>query len=125
MDQAADPEIFITAASTVLSRYPSDVGARLSNPKDGIAGRMKWLPSISEIREECERLVAEDVAAAKRKADLADQWRLREEMEGGRERVELPPQGVVYSNYDEAVAKHGRPFGVFESGRQLPYRGAK
>jgi hypothetical protein len=28
--------------------------------------------------------------------------------------------GTVYSNYDEAVRRHGRPYGRFEEGRQLP-----
>lgn len=122
-DDVSDPQVFVTGVATVLSRYAADVGARLSDPKDGIAGRIKWLPTISEIREECDRLTAADMAAAKRRADLAEQWRLRDEMEGGTARVELPAQGTVYSNYDEAVAKHGRPTGVFEGGRQLPYRG--
>jgi hypothetical protein len=76
---ANDPEIYVAAVAALLSRYPSDIGTRLSDPKDGIAGRIKWLPSVSEIREECDRLQAADVAAAKRRADVAEQFRLRQE----------------------------------------------
>lgn len=115
--------MFVTGVATVLSRYPSDVGARLSDPKDGIAGKRKWLPSISEIRDDCEQMAAADMAKAKRRADLAEQWRLRDEADAGRQRVELPPQGTVYSNYDDAFAKHGRPHGVFEHDRERLYRG--
>jgi hypothetical protein len=31
--------------------------------------------------------------------------------------------GKVFSNFDDAVAAHGRPIGPFEAGRQCPYRG--
>lgn len=32
------------------------------------------------------------------------------------------PEG---QDYDSMVAKHGRPYGVFEPGREHPYRGCK
>jgi hypothetical protein len=80
-NDVSDPEIYITAIATVLSRYPADIGARLTDPKDGIAGKLKWLPTVSEIREAADEMQAADVAAEKRKADLAEQWRLREEFE--------------------------------------------
>lgn len=82
-DEVSDPDTFISAVTSVLSRYPADVGARLSDPKDGIAGRIKWLPAISEIREACEALIQADLAKAKRKADMAEQFRLRDEFEAG------------------------------------------
>ena len=56
-DQANDPEIYVTAISHLLSRYPKDIGARLTDPKDGVAGKYKWLPSVSEVREEAEALI--------------------------------------------------------------------
>lgn len=31
--------------------------------------------------------------------------------------------GTIYSNLDEAMRRHGRSIGPFESGRLLPYRG--
>jgi len=46
-DAASDPEVYTTAVVAVLAAYPEDIGARLSNPKDGIAGRYKWLPTVS------------------------------------------------------------------------------
>ena len=109
-DSVSDPQVYVTAVAAVISRYPSDIGARLSDPKDGIAGRIKWLPSVSEIREACEAMQIADVAAAKRQADLTEQFRLREE----RERLPPPRLRAYVSNYDDACAKHGRPMGPFE-----------
>lgn len=93
-DQISDPQVFITAAAAVLSRYPQDVGARLSDPKSGIAGKLKWLPSIAEIKAEADVLAAADAAAARRQADLAEQWRLRDEYESQQRRhpPRLEPQ---------------------------------
>jgi hypothetical protein len=108
-DEVSDPEVYVTAVAAVLSRYPSDIGARLSDPKDGIAGKIKWLPSISEIKEACDAMQVADVATAKRKADLAEQWRLREERERLLSEVR-EPTGPIISNYDEAK----RPTGPFE-----------
>ena len=126
MGEANDPVVYSTAVAAVLERYPADVGVRLSDPKDGIAGRFKWLPTVSEIREECDRLQAADVAEAKRRADFAEQWRLREEVERPLS-AELPsePYRQILSNYDEAFAKHGRPTGVFEKGREHLYGNSK
>jgi hypothetical protein len=50
----------------------------------------------------------------------------REQIEAERERHPETPQeqrGVILSNFTEAVAAHGRPFGAFEPGRRLIYRG--
>ncbi len=80
-DGVSDPEVYITAVAAVLSRYPTDIGVRLSDPKDGVAGKIKWLPSVSEIRGLCEEMQDADRARAKRQADLAEQWRLRAEFE--------------------------------------------
>ena len=79
--EANDPDIYVTAIAHVLSRYPADVGARLTDPKEGIAGKYKWLPSVSEVREEADKLLAADQAALRRTRDLQEQFRLREEQE--------------------------------------------
>lgn len=124
MGDASDPEVYVTAITAVLARYPSDVGARLSDPKDGVAGRFKWLPTVSEIREECDRLSAADVAAVKRQADLTEQMRLRDESLP-EVRPSPDPRGEIISDYDAALKRNGNkpPFGAFSKERQLPYRG--
>lgn len=49
-----DPEVFVTAAAAVLSRYPEDVARAVTDPHSGIAGKLKWFPTIYEIREACD-----------------------------------------------------------------------
>ena len=55
---AADPEIYVTAIAAVLERYPARVVEEVSDPRTGIAGRSNWLPTVAEVRTECERLMA-------------------------------------------------------------------
>lgn len=138
-DQAGDPEIYVTAVSHLLSRYPADIGARLTDPKDGIAGSYKWLPSVSEVRDEAEKLMAADSARWKRARDLEEQFAERDRLEQEEEKAESTehrervakrilaelkeafaapaPEG----SYAAMVAKHGRPRGAFEEGRQHGY----
>lgn len=60
----------------------------------------------------------------------AEQWNARVAKQLADRRTDEPrpaspkgdgAPGTVYSNYDEAVKKHGRPYGPFEPGRMLPY----
>lgn len=53
---AADPETYVTAIAAVLSLYPVDVVQAVSDPRTGIAGRSNWLPTVAEVKAECERL---------------------------------------------------------------------
>ena len=50
----ADPEVFATGAVAVLSHYPVDIVRKITDPHSGLPGRLKWLPTIYEIREACE-----------------------------------------------------------------------
>lgn len=122
-DQFSDPEVFVTAVASILAQYPQEVGGQLSNPKTGIAGQCKWPPSIAEIREACDRFIAPAHRAMARQASIEEQFQEREKWDGAPRVPQPEPRGQILSNYDEAVAKHGRPFGVFEKDRQLPYRG--
>lgn len=57
------------------------------------------------------------------KPDYVPKWRPRIEDEGHfppRRRVPPPPEG---QDFFTLTAEHGRPTGVFEHGRELPYRG--
>lgn len=80
-DQAADPEIYVTAISHLLSRYPDWIGAQLTDPKDGIAGKCKWLPAVSEVREEADRLATDYRKEQERETELRAQWKMRDDME--------------------------------------------
>jgi len=112
-DDVSDPQVYVTAIAAVLSRYPADIGVRLSDPKEGIAGRLKWLPTVSEIKTACDELQAADLAAAKRKADLAEQWRLRDQFEEWFPQARPDPYNVFVPTfapqYAAMVERGGRP----------------
>jgi hypothetical protein len=55
-DQANDPDVYVTAIAHLLATYPPEIGAALTDPKNGIAGKYKWLPTVSEVKEEADRL---------------------------------------------------------------------
>jgi hypothetical protein len=80
-DQANDPDVYITAITHLLARYAPDIGARLTDPKDGVAGKYKFLPTVSEVREEAEKLVTAERDDAYRQAELQKQWELRDRVE--------------------------------------------
>lgn len=39
----------------MLADYPVDVIHAVCDPRSGIASRLKWLPTIAEVKEACER----------------------------------------------------------------------
>ena len=53
---ANDPEVYVTAIVHVLSHYPEDVVARVVDPMTGLPGRLKWLPSVQEVRAACDEV---------------------------------------------------------------------
>ena len=51
---AEDPETFVAAVASVLASYPQEVAYRVTDPRSGLPGRSKWLPTPAEVREACE-----------------------------------------------------------------------
>lgn len=45
---------------SVLSRYPENIIADVTEPATGLPATSKWLPSVFEIREECDRREARE-----------------------------------------------------------------
>lgn len=74
---ANDPETYISAVICVLARYPIEVIRDATDPATGLPGRLKWLPSIAEIREECEMLAARIAREAEREKRIAEQLEAR------------------------------------------------
>lgn len=50
-----DPETYIAGLAAVLAEYPESVIEFVTDPRTGIARRLKWLPSIAEVAEACDR----------------------------------------------------------------------
>src|SRR3972149_3077313 len=53
---ANDPEVYISAVVTVLSRYPIEIMRMACAPNDGLPSKLKWLPTVAEVSTECARL---------------------------------------------------------------------
>jgi hypothetical protein len=60
--EANDPEIYLAAVVAVLSDYPIDIVAAVTDPRTGIPAKLKWLPTIAEIKTACE-----DIAGPRRR----------------------------------------------------------
>lgn len=53
--EVTDPEIYVAGLAAVLAEYPEAVIEFVTDPRTGIARRLKWLPSIAEVAEACDR----------------------------------------------------------------------
>lgn len=51
---ANDPEIYTAAAAATLAEFSREAVEWVTDPRTGLPARLKWLPTIAEIREACE-----------------------------------------------------------------------
>lgn len=123
-----DPEVLTAAFVAMLAHYPEEIIRAATDPVAGLPSRLKWLPTIAELHDECERLNQIAKASEQRKSDLEKQ--IAEALQRDRELRDLPTQtprqrGKIYDvrQFADAVGSHGRPIGVFENGREISYRG--
>jgi len=72
---ANDPETYISAVVSVLSRYEIEIIKTVTEPATGLPAKLKWLPSIAEIREEC------DILAARKRRVIERENQIREQLE--------------------------------------------
>lgn len=105
-DEVADPEFYLTAAVAILSRYQKQTILRITDPRTGLPASSKFLPSIAEIREACER----EQATFDREA--ARQERLREQLRGRQEDEKIEAARSKRPTYDELKAKSGKNWGL-------------
>lgn len=77
-DETQDPEIYAAAVAAVLSGYPKGIIDYVCDPRTGIAGVSKWLPSVSEIKEACESKVNEIGRARERQERIERQFMERD-----------------------------------------------
>lgn len=55
---AEDPQTFVAAVASILASYPQEVAYRVTDPRSGLPGKSKWLPTPAEVREACEAEMA-------------------------------------------------------------------
>lgn len=55
---ANDPDIYVAAVAAILNEYPPAVIDYVTDPRTGLANRLKWLPTVAEVREACDLQLA-------------------------------------------------------------------
>lgn len=66
---ANDAETYVAGITAILAEYEPEVIRRVTDPREGIARKSKWMPSVAEVSEECEakkKAVADEAAIAAR-----------------------------------------------------------
>lgn len=104
--EANDPEVYTTAVMAVLAQYPEDIIRAVCDPRTGLPGRLKWLPTVSEVREACDEFVEADMAAVRREREWSEQLHRRKEWEAFQEVKKTRP------SLDELKAKYGPNWGL-------------
>jgi hypothetical protein len=105
-NEANDPEIFIAGATAMLSSYPEVVVERVCDPIRGLPSKNKFLPSIAEIRETCEREMVWHDAVDKRERERAH---TREVLAGHKAAIGSPEHTRVVEGFKSLRAVLGKP----------------
>ena len=102
----AEPEIFAAGAAAILSKFPADIAATVTDPRTGLAGRLKFVPTLAEIREACEREQARIAVEQRRETVLKESWDAELEMQEvrARARAESDRRKEVVRQWRESVA---------------------
>jgi hypothetical protein len=53
--EASEPKVYMAACERILRCYPERVAQAVCDPLDGLPSQSKFLPSIAEIKEACEK----------------------------------------------------------------------
>jgi hypothetical protein len=114
-------QMFMTQAIMNLMKFPREIIEYVSAPDTGIQTRSQWPPSLAEIVAACvaEQAWREKVARYSAMGPVVK--RLPPPMHSGALGDGSP--GTIYTAkaFQQAVEKHGRPFGPYENGREKIY----
>ena len=100
---ANDPEVYTAGVIAVLSSYPMEIIRLVCDPRRGIPSKVKWLPTLAEIKAECEAWHAPMRELASRNESIKQQLEEREHLEA--EQVRRP-------TFEELQAKYGKTWGL-------------
>lgn len=108
---ASDPRIFAAGLITLIAEYPKQIIENLLSPISGIPAKFKFLPSIAETKEVCER--------------YAQPLREVEYLEANRKRPVdhfLAPPREKRESIEDLRAKHGENWGLHPDGARKSAR---
>lgn len=95
--------MYTAAMIATLAQYPEHIIQAVCDPRTGLPSRSKWLPTVSEVCDECDILDARDRRTG-RWESLAEQTL--------RERREAEAAAKTKPSYDDLKAKHGPNWGL-------------
>lgn len=104
-DETQDPEVYVAAVAAVLSGYPETVIDYVCDPRTGITGTNKWLPSVSEVKEACDvhaNRIAQDI---ERKRRIERQFKEQEEWENQVPTERLKEKGKAWLDRKDPMAQ--------------------
>jgi hypothetical protein len=79
--EVADPTTFNEAALRIMCNYPLDILRAVTNPAAGLPAKLKWFPSLAELKEACEMLMEprrqyeDKLRRRAEQLDARDEWR--------------------------------------------------
>lgn len=76
----------MAAVISVLARYSVAIIREVTEPATGLPAQLKWLPTIAEIRNECEVLDAREQRKVEREKQIQEQFAARRQITDQRER---------------------------------------
>lgn len=101
--EASDPEVYTAAMTAVLRRYPPAIILAVVDPREGLPSASKFLPTVSEVRTECEKWQARQHRATQRAAELQQQLAERRAWKESRK---------MRPTYDDLKAMYGENWGL-------------
>jgi len=79
---ANDPDVYVAALTLVLSGYPEHVIRAMTNPDSGLPSKYTFLPSVAEVKKECEEYIRPEREYQARQVRINQQLRERAEFDG-------------------------------------------
>jgi hypothetical protein len=55
---ANDADTYVAAVGAVLAEFDAEVIRRVTDPVHGLPRKLKWMPTVAEVGDECERVTA-------------------------------------------------------------------
>jgi hypothetical protein len=90
---ANDPDTYAAAIAAVLTRFPPEVVAHVTDPRTGLPSRSNFLPTVHEVRMDCEERAAviewPSRRAALERQQLAERERYEQQRANAPTRAEL------------------------------------
>lgn len=118
---ANDPEVYVAAIVRVLAKYPVTIMAAVCDPATGLPSTLKWLPTISDVVAECERLHGYELRMADRERRIMAQIEERKAIEPPKPVYSAERKLLTYREWLEYQAQNpgAKILGRFDKGNDL------